>query len=185
MENQKIKRSEFAKIYAMACDGWVYTLDGVLNEQKFEVDITITNDLANRMFKDANEKQTKILSKIIKKPVSIFDKVNSYEDALILNGDKCTIQKGDTPDEIAYKHIKAITKALNGGKTVDKAYAMANYIYANYFYFASAGLGCVDSNDRVSASDATYGFRLCFFTREAAEYAAEKFKDLYEQFYSA
>lgn len=184
MKNQTITRDNLAKIYKISCDGWKAKIAALSIEQTGDK-ITITPSLAKEMFAAADDSQKKILSKIIKMPESPISKVKSYEDALKLTGDKCTINETDTSDEIGQKKLKAIIKALNGGRMIDKAYAMSNTYYVNLIYFDRTGLARVHSLNRVARANSNFGFRLCFYDRESAEYAARTFVDLYEQTYAS
>lgn len=183
MNTQQISKSDFAKIYKISCDSWKKKLGAISVEQIEAEKITISPILAKEMYSSANDDQKKILEKIIKLPEPQFRKVKTYEDALKLNKEKCTITKADTPDEIALKKLKAITKAINGGQTIDLKFALANTYFGVYAYYDNAGLACVTSTTRVADAASGCGFRLCFYDKESADYAAETFKDLYLQFY--
>lgn len=45
---------------------------------------------------------------------------------------------------------------------------------------STAGLACLTAFYRVSFAIAAWGFRLCFLTRDACEYAIEQFSELYD-----
>lgn len=51
---------------------------------------------------------------------------------------------------------------------------------ANATYGSHAGLAFLAAFNRVSFAAAVWGFRLCFLERDACDYAAEQFTDLYD-----
>ena len=83
-------------------------------------------------------------------------------------------------DEKAYKLLKLIAITLNEGWTPD--WNNDNqYKYYPWFYMGgSSGFRCSGCGDWRSGSDV--GSRLCFKTRELAEYAANQFTETYKQF---
>jgi len=81
---------------------------------------------------------------------------------------------------IAFYKLTIIIRALNEGwepnwKNWDE------YKYYNYF-FARSGSGFVCSNADSADTNASLGSRLCFKSRELAEYALSQFKELYLQY---
>lgn len=87
---------------------------------------------------------------------------------------------------IAYAKLIIIAQALNDGWTPDwndwdqwKYYPWFK-VHADDAMLSGRGLSC-DGCDGVS-SDSCVGSRLCFKSRELAEYAGTQFKDLYEDY---
>lgn len=107
----------------------------------------------------------------------ITDRVKTFEDACeVLGLDPYSqFTTYDSADEIAYKKLKIIIRALNEGWTPDwnnsSQYKWYNWFYMDTFRFA-------DASDRYSYSDV--GSRLCFKSRELAEYAAKQFLSEYK-----
>lgn len=90
------------------------------------------------------------------------------------------------PDEVARKKLEVITAALNEGWSPD--WNNTNeYKYYPYFFIeprkhgAAAGLSYANTSNAASATDATFGSRLCFHDHETARYAGKTFTELYEQ----
>ena len=112
----------------------------------------------------------------------ITDRVQSFEDAckeLDIDPDEQYCDRHDSPDDIAYKKLKIIIRALNEGWKPDWNNS-SQPKYWNWFYFDSPGFrfdfaGC-------DYAYSVVGSRLCFKSRELAEYAAKQFLDLYKQF---
>jgi hypothetical protein len=58
--------------------------------------------------------------------------------------------------------------------------------YWNWFYIetgASAGFAFAGTGSAASSTDANIGSRLCFKSRELAEYAGKQFIDLYKELF--
>lgn len=88
---------------------------------------------------NAIELEQKALRNIIEnadKPKNIMDRVDSFENACeVLNIKPNIFNPGDSDDEIAYKKLKIITKALNQGW--EKNWSNSNeYIYFPWFEMA-------------------------------------------------
>jgi hypothetical protein len=113
----------------------------------------------------------------------LTDRVKSFEDACGILGITVSsvLSKYDTPDEIAYKKLKIITKVLNNGWTPD----WSDDDQAKYFPWfewksKSSGFSFLSVNDYYTLTDSSS--RLCFHSRELAEYAAKQFLALYNEF---
>ena len=113
----------------------------------------------------------------------ITDRVKSFEDACDILGisrDQDLIT--DTADETAYKQLKIIAKALNEGW--EPNWDNSNeYKWYPWFYMDSAS-GFRLNGVYFYCSGSHVGSRLCFRSRELAEYAAKQFEDLYKQFFT-
>jgi hypothetical protein len=122
-------------------------------------------------------------------PKDITCKVKTYADACAVIGiapvDENELKGlGFTKDEIAYRKLKTITRALNGDWVPDWT-DKDEHKYWPWFYMfggASAGFAFAFTNDAASHTAAHIGSRLCFKTRELAKYAGEKFVDIYSDF---
>ncbi|HEX5555317.1 MAG TPA: hypothetical protein VFX43_18910 [Chitinophagaceae bacterium] len=111
----------------------------------------------------------------------ITGRIVSFEHACQeLNANPTKIMSvGVSTDEVAYRKLKVITEALNDGWTPDwsdddekKWYPWFDF-QVGRFVFGSVLCFCTFS---------FLGSRLCFRTRELAEYAGKQFEDLYNQF---
>ena len=137
MENQTISRDNLKKIYDIACNTWKSKIEDYAKRNPFNNEITFTKNEINEMFKASDSNQLKILKEYFKLPVSVIDKVNSFEDACVLLNllPEKVFTIYDTKDEIAFKKLKVIIKALNDGWMPD--WNNSNqYKYWNYFRMA-------------------------------------------------
>lgn len=112
----------------------------------------------------------------------ITDRVKSYEDALEMTGKLHRDFRGMHPDEINYIKLKTVIEALNEEWTPDWN-DVNQQKWWNWFYFNAPGF-------RFNAADyfctrSIVGSRLCFRSRELAEYAASQFLDLYKGYMAA
>ncbi len=111
----------------------------------------------------------------------ITDRIKTFEDAVFELGIKTPNFDGDSKDEIAYKKLKIIVKALNQNWTPD----WNNHNKSKYnpiFTMGSSGSGFSSSCYGYWNSDSGVGSRLCFEKREVSDYAAVQFKDIYKDF---
>ena len=116
----------------------------------------------------------------------ITERIKSYLDACAELGEKPLSESkfkslGFTDDEINYRKIKTITKVLNEGwmpdwsNTDQKKWFPWLYMSSSGFVFSGAYYSCSDM-------PAGLGSRLCFKSRELAEYAGKQFTKLYLDF---
>ena len=122
---------------------------------------------------------------------SIMDRVKTFEDALALADEKTreeylkSVEGYNTPDEIAYKKLKLITKVVNEGWVADYTDPLQRKYYlwgGNLYYGANAGLlyaYCYSSSGVASVS---IGSRLNFKSSEIAEYVGDQFLDLWNEY---
>lgn len=108
-------------------------------------------------------------------------KIKTFEDAL-----KALKRKFNPPavlsnDELAYMKLKIIAEALNEGWKPD--WTDGNWKYWPFFKMGkAAGVGFSYDGYYCVTSDSTVGSRLCYKSRELAEYAGTQFKSLYKDF---
>lgn len=132
---------------------------------------------------DSFDKQTPEI-KFKPKPKKVTERIKTVADVLADNG-LTQVQfdylcEGLSQDEIAYRILKMLAKSLNEGWTPN--WRNSNEVkYVPWFEMAgSSGFRffvCVHW-----VSDSCVGSRLCFKTRELAEYAANQFTDVYRSF---
>lgn len=117
--------------------------------------------------------------------IPVTERIKTYEDAcreldIPLIPERCEHM---TEDELAYYQLKVIAKALNEGWEPD--WTKDDRKYSPWFYIEGtnpAGLSCSRTTYAVSLASANLGSRLCFKTKELAEYAGQQFIQLYEKF---
>ena len=113
----------------------------------------------------------------------VTDRVKTADDAFKIKGISIAsvINDNDTPDEIAYKIIKVIVEVLNEGWVPD--WKNDNQ-YKYYPWFdMSSGSGLSYGGYVHLSSDSCVGSRLCFKSRELAEYAGKQFIKEYTDFF--
>lgn len=86
-----------------------------------------------------------------------------------------------TIDEQAYIKLKHITKCLNEGWTPDLT-NKTELKYWNFLYRDSAGSFFALAHYAPSTAHASFGSRLCFRTKELADFALAQFFDTYKEF---
>lgn len=118
--------------------------------------------------------------------MKVTDRIKTYEDACSELGEQPIDEKklkefGFTNDEITYLKLKTITKALNEGWKCDwndsnqsKYYPWFHLFSGGFVFYAAV---CVDSGAFAGCAS-----RLCFPTKEMAEYAGKQFLPLYSDF---
>ncbi len=110
-----------------------------------------------------------------------FTDIKTYDDACeALEVDSRVCGVNDTEDEIAYKQLKVITRAINQGWKPDwnNTYQKKWYPYFNL----RSGFGFSGSGYDFGCADAHVSSRLCFESQEKANYAGNQFLELYKQF---
>lgn len=133
------------------------------------------------------ELTTAQVEQIKKASLKITDRVKTLQDALIINGTdpeefeaKCADMDDD---EVAYKEMKEITKALNEGWEADYNNGNQKKWYPWFKVASGSGFGFSDTYYRWATTSAYCGARLCFKTEELAEYAGKTFTDIYKRFH--
>jgi len=116
----------------------------------------------------------------------ITDRIKTYADACSELGETPLNEQelknlGFTTDEINYRKLKTVTKALNEGWICD--WNDSNqYKYYPWFKMSSGGFVFDGAGCGSSTADAGDASRLCFKSSELAKYAGEQFLQLYSDF---
>jgi len=148
--------------------------------------VQIEESKARSMYNTASPEFKQLLEDTFGKEffsVKITDRVKTYEDACSELGETPLNESelksaGFTTDEINYRKLKTVTKALNEGWVPDwnndKQQKWYPYfrLSSGVFVFCGAGYG-------YSFASAGDGSRLCFKSEELAEYAGKQFLDIY------
>ena len=119
--------------------------------------------------------------------MNITEQIKTFEDACqALNLDPThlpivdLLPEKDRKSIIAYYKLTIIIRALNEGREPNWQDEDEKKFY-NYFYYHS-GSGFVFSYAFCAGTATVIGSRLCFISRDLAEYALSQFKDLYEDY---
>ena len=114
------------------------------------------------------------------KPISIIDRVKTYEDALkVLRRDHFD-ENNLYPREIARRKLEIIIEALNEGWKPNLSNHQ-EYKWYCYFIGSYAGLGFSNSYYSPTLAAAYFGVRLCLKSKELADYTGKQFNDLYKE----
>jgi hypothetical protein len=120
---------------------------------------------------------------------SCYENIKTFDDAyykLGINPDSL-FKKSDTPDEIAYKKLKIIVRAINtsaSGITWEPDFTNTDQKkwYPWFNLSSGSGFGFSCSAFYYDNTHTDVGARLCFQTKEQSDYAATQFIDIYKQF---
>ncbi len=124
-----------------------------------------------------------------------YKKIKTLEDACKVLGTTVAEQfsaevlKVMTPDEVAYREAKIITKALNQFDGEPWEPDWSNWSEGKYYPWPrvdtsdgnKAGSGFSDFDYDYGRTDASVGSRLCFKSSELAVYALKQFTDTYKR----
>jgi hypothetical protein len=151
--------------------------------------LNISKDNALKAFNEGCSDVKKVLNNLFGpetfRPKNIMDQVKTYEDACKLLGidpqERLPFEDPGSKDDAAinaYAKIFIISKALNEEWTPDWKNSSQPKYYPWFDMQAGSGFsydGCVNSR-----SGSCVGSRLCFKSRELAEYAGKQFLSIYK-----
>jgi len=110
-----------------------------------------------------------------------FTDIKTFDDAceeLGVDPDS-VFSSDDQPDEVAYKKLKVIVRAINSGWTPDWSNTNQRKWYP--WFNLSSGFGFDDSLCNYAGTLTNVGSRLCFESEEKSTYTAKQFIKLYEE----
>jgi hypothetical protein len=110
----------------------------------------------------------------------ITDRIKTFDDACEVLGIRLEVHPKDTPDEIAYKSLKIICQALNEGWTPNWKNDNEHKYYP--WFYMERGSGFSLGGVNYGCATSTVGSRLCFKSRDLAEYTVKTFLDLYKDY---
>lgn len=183
MEKYTISRNNLKQIYDVSCEGWKNKLQSFATRTPFNDEIELTQAEVDSMFAASDTKQTKVLDKFFKRPVSLVEKIKSFNDACDHLGidPKTVYSESDSKDEKAYKKLKTIAKALNNGWYPN--WKDANECkYFNYFRFV--GNAFTFNSSSFNYTNLCVPSALCFKTSELAQHCAKIALKEYEDYQS-
>lgn len=148
-------------------------------------ELTLKKTTARRLYPEAPEWFKKVLNESFGEDFFSernYTDIKTFEDAcneLGIDPDE-VFNSNDLPDEVAYKKLKIVVKAINQGWSPDWDNS-DQYKYWPYFKLSS-GFGFSDSDYYYDNATTSVGSRLCFESEAKCTYAAKQFIDIYEQF---
>ena len=147
-----------------------------------QIKLSLSFDEAKLLHNGASQERKLELEELFPelKPISIIDRVKTYEDALeVLRRDHFD-ENNLYPREIARRKLEIIIEALNEGWKPDLSNHQ-EYKWYCYFSGSYAGLGCSSSYYSSATALSHFGVRLCLKSKKLADYIGEQFKYLYEE----
>ena len=149
---------------------------------KKQIKLSLSIDEAKILHNGVTQERKLELEKFLPelKPISIIDRVKTYEDALRVLGKKDFSRENLYPREIARRKLEIIIEALNEGWKPNSSNHQ-EYKWYCYFIGSSSGLGYSHSLSSPTKADANVGVRLLLKSKELADYTGEQFKDIYEK----
>lgn len=161
-----------------------------INKQPFMQPLTIDGNTARKIYPTAVPEVKLILEQSFGQKFfaqNIMDRVKTFEDACALQGIDpkqfftACCYNNETKDEVAYKMLKIIVKALNED-WVPNFNNTSQAKWYPWFYLNEPGFRFLIAFYFYSGS--FVGSRLCFKSRELAEYAAKQFLTIYKDLFT-
>lgn len=114
----------------------------------------------------------------------ITDRIKTFEDACNEAGVTTfdVFSTSDSPDEVAYKKLKLIIKVLNEGWEPNWNDSNEQKWWPYFEWSSGSGFDFSASNFAYDCAFTAVGSRLCFKTRELAQYAGSQFIEIYRDF---
>ena len=151
----------------------------------------MTTNEARKLYQTTCETKEKLEKDFGEKLLSddVTERIKTYEDCCEETGDipvnEATLKElGFTDDEIVYRKLKTITKAINEGYKPDMLDTSEKKWFPVFKVDNSSPSGFVFRYSGYSCSNAAAGgaSRLCFKTEALATFAGKTFIDLYVKF---
>ena len=147
-----------------------------------KVILSLSFDEAKLLYNGASQERKLELEELFPElnPISIIDRVKTYENALeVLKRDHFD-ENNLYPREIARRKLEIIIEALNEGWKPDLSNHQ-EYKWYCYFNGSVASLGYSPSLNSPAVALTALGVRFCLKSKELADYIGSNFKNLYEE----
>ena len=147
-----------------------------------QIKLSLSFDEAKLLHNGASQERKLELEELFPelKPISIIDRVKTYEDALeVLKRDHFD-ENNLYPREIARRKLEIIVEALNEGWKPDRKNASQLKWYP-YFSNLYSTFGFSSASYSPMFASAYIDIRLCCKSEEIADYVGQKFLDLYKE----
>ena len=153
--------------------------------------LVIDEKNVRQVYAEAGTQLKKQIEEIFPKELisgKITDRVKTFEDACaVLNIDIDWFDSQtqfDSPDELAFKKMKIIVRALNEGWTPNWDNSNERKWFPWFYLDNPSGFRFGDSLYAYSSSHSAGGSRLCFKTEELCNYAAKQFLPIYKDLFN-
>ena len=147
-----------------------------------QIKLSLSFDEAKLLYNGASQERKLELEELFPelKPISIIDRVKTYEDALeVLRRDHFD-EKNLYPREIARRMLEIIIEALNEGWEPDFNDIKQSKWYC-CFTWSRMGLKYLTSYSSHTYAYTPIGIRLCLKDKKLADYIGEQFLYLYRE----
>jgi hypothetical protein len=151
------------------------------------MELKIKKETAKKIYAEAPESLKEILVETFGRECFTkrkFNEIKTFDDACDELGftqeNLLNIGNHDQPDEVAYKKLKIVVKAINQGWIPDWNDTDQRKWYP--YFNLSSGFGFSRTFYDYAITSTDVGSRLCFETDEKAEYAGQQFLNLYKEF---
>ncbi|MCK9477263.1 MAG: hypothetical protein M0R46_15205 [Candidatus Muirbacterium halophilum] len=147
-----------------------------------KITLNLSIDEAKLLHKEATLERKLELEELFPelKPISIIDRVKTYEDALeVLRRDHFD-ENNLYPREIARRKLEIIIEALNEGWKPDFNKIKQSKWYC-CFYESETGIGFSFSNNSPANAITYFGVLFCLKDKKLADYIGKQFIYLYEE----
>ncbi len=180
-----IKKSEFQKLYNLACSSWKTKFDEKFKNQLFSEELELEEVFLEEMEKACNTDQLKVFKTIFKEyqKEDLFS-IKTYKEVCKKLKIKELTEKDfkqfgeDSKKMLAFHKIKNLERVFNE-KWVANWSNTSQYRYYPYFYYKNGSLvdgsvvGCCSDPDRF------YGGVAFYKDSKTAVFVGEHFKDIY------
>ena len=149
---------------------------------KKQIKLSVSIDEAKLLHNGASQERKLELEELLPelKPISIIDRVKTYEDALeVLRLDHFD-ENNLYPREIARRKLEIIIEALNEGWKPNLSNHQ-EYKWFCYFSWSITGFGYSYSYYSPTAVNAFFGIHFCLKSEELADYIGHQFFYLYKE----
>lgn len=181
-----IKKAELKKIHAVACKDWKTTIENYAKRNPFEDEVTFEKAEITKMINACSPEQLLVVREVfeIQDTTSQIDSLESACNYLGESDDDVKQLrilenvKGLARYIIAEQELVVITKAINEKEELDwDDHGVTKYY--NWWYLGS--------NSRLSTVDyycscSNCSARLCYTSREKAQYSADKFRSIWKDY---
>lgn len=181
---QKISRKDLSVLYSKVCDSWKQTIDGIIEEQKFNDEIEAPQELIKKGYGEADASQKTLIERYFVLPKSIISRIKTFDDILMISGKsyeeilpwkdpKTKEQKSQN----AFAKIQLISEVYNEGEILN----WGNHSqYKWYPWFEKKALvGWVFDCSYCCDGGAAMGSGCYFKSKELSDDAAKKFPEIY------
>lgn len=147
--------------------------------------LQIEESKARQLYATANPEFKAILEDTFGKPFfsqDTRDYIKTLEDAIRATGEALVVNPSDTKDEVAYKKLKIIYKALNNDPAFPDYNNHSQWKYYPWVKPNKSGVGLSYDGYVTTVSATLVGSRLVLNRQELCKYVCEQFGDILAEY---